>query len=432
LSTKTPAFLSYAREDSAFALRLAADLRAAGANVWLDQLDIRPGRQWDREVEQALARCSEMLVILSPAGVDSSNVMDEVAFALEERKTVIPVLQCDCRIPFRLRRLQHVDFRSAYEVGLQALLSSLAVDDQRAPAASSGGGATESALTKSAEMVDQGTKSELGRIEQNRIERERAEATQKAEQDRIEQERAEATQKAEQNRTERERAEATQKAEQDRIERERADATQKAEQDRIERERADATQKAELDRIERERAEATQKAELDRIERERAEATQKAELDRIERERAEATQKAELDRIDWKRAEATQKAEQDRNARDAGAVRQKEEANQESDDKTNAMPQGISTSQSQGVSGPSGLAPSIAPVRHLLLKGLTLLILAILGLVVWINLPNVGIRKDAKTESSSSVSNVSNTSKQGRIDSSQEIAVSEIQFSKFL
>jgi hypothetical protein len=34
------AFLSYSREDSDFALRLADDLKAAGTNVWLNQLEI--------------------------------------------------------------------------------------------------------------------------------------------------------------------------------------------------------------------------------------------------------------------------------------------------------------------------------------------------------------------------------------------------------
>ena len=38
----TAAFFSYSREDSEFALRLAKDLKAAGANVWLDRLDIKP------------------------------------------------------------------------------------------------------------------------------------------------------------------------------------------------------------------------------------------------------------------------------------------------------------------------------------------------------------------------------------------------------
>jgi hypothetical protein len=91
--------MSYARQDAAFALRVAADLKAKGANVWLDQLDIRPGRQWDREVEVALTACSEMLVVLSPAAVESNNVMDEVAFALEKRKVVIPILHRDCPFP---------------------------------------------------------------------------------------------------------------------------------------------------------------------------------------------------------------------------------------------------------------------------------------------------------------------------------------------
>jgi hypothetical protein len=125
---KAPVFLSYAREDSDFARRLAADLKAKGANVWLDQLDIQPGQPWDREVERALTMCNEM-VILSPASVDSSNVMDEVAFALEERKRVIPVLHKECRLPFRLRRLQYIDLRSDYGKGLAALVITL--PDQR-------------------------------------------------------------------------------------------------------------------------------------------------------------------------------------------------------------------------------------------------------------------------------------------------------------
>jgi hypothetical protein len=66
-----------------------------------------------------------MLVVLSPAAVASNNVMDEVAFALDEGKTVIPVLREECRIPFRLRRVQYIDFKSDYPAGLEALLRTL-------------------------------------------------------------------------------------------------------------------------------------------------------------------------------------------------------------------------------------------------------------------------------------------------------------------
>lgn len=127
-----PVFFSYSREDSAFALRLTRDLKARGAAVWLDQLDIAPGERWDRAVESALANCSCMLLLLSPDSINSDNVMDEVSYALEARKKLIPVLHRECTIPFRLRRLQYVDFRSDYDIAVSALLRTLGVTGQPA------------------------------------------------------------------------------------------------------------------------------------------------------------------------------------------------------------------------------------------------------------------------------------------------------------
>ena len=121
------AFLSYAREDAEFVLRLAKDLRTGGAGVWVDQLDIAPGQRWDRAVEDALAKCLELVVVLSPAAVESTNVMDEVSLALEDGKTVVPVIHRQCKIPFRLRRLQYVDLSLNYSAGLDRLLETLGV-----------------------------------------------------------------------------------------------------------------------------------------------------------------------------------------------------------------------------------------------------------------------------------------------------------------
>jgi hypothetical protein len=109
------AFFSYSREDSDFALRLAADLKAAGSDVWIDQIDIGPGELWDRKVQSALESCPCLLLILSPASVNSNNVLDEVSYALDKQKTLIPILHRDCDIPFRIRRFQHLDFRSDYD-----------------------------------------------------------------------------------------------------------------------------------------------------------------------------------------------------------------------------------------------------------------------------------------------------------------------------
>ena len=121
MSDAPVAFFSYSRDDSEFALRLAADLRAAGANVWIDQLDIGPGQRWDRSVQEALENCPTILIILSPASVKSDNVLDEVSFALDKQKSLIPILHRDCDIPFRVRRFQHLDFRTDYDRMLKEL-----------------------------------------------------------------------------------------------------------------------------------------------------------------------------------------------------------------------------------------------------------------------------------------------------------------------
>src|SRR5664280_3868396 len=133
------AFFSYSRDDSEFALRLAEDLKAAGASVWLDQLDIEPGQEWDRAIESALTQSPRMLLILSVSSAKPRNVRNEISLALDEEKTILPVLYQDCTIPLQLRRVQHVDFRTDYARGLKALLKTLDVvqsADRSLPASS--------------------------------------------------------------------------------------------------------------------------------------------------------------------------------------------------------------------------------------------------------------------------------------------------------
>ena len=125
MSQEAHIFISYARQDSEFALRLASDLRSEGVEIWLDQLDIPPGVRWDRAIEQSLRTCDRLLIILSPASVASENVMDEVAFAFGQEKQIVPVLHRRCEIPLRLLRLQYIDFTSDYDQGLTELLEEL-------------------------------------------------------------------------------------------------------------------------------------------------------------------------------------------------------------------------------------------------------------------------------------------------------------------
>ena len=119
------AFVSYSRDDSEFVLRLAKDLKAAGARVWMDKLDIRPGQTWADEIQSAVNSCSKMLIVLSPGSVASRNVQAEVGYAISEGKGIVPIFYRHCNIPFRLLPFQYADFRTDYSAGLQELVSSL-------------------------------------------------------------------------------------------------------------------------------------------------------------------------------------------------------------------------------------------------------------------------------------------------------------------
>ncbi len=118
-------FFSYSRTDTEFAVKLASDLKKEGYDVWIDQEDIRAGSEWDRQIEEALTTSDCLVFIQSERSAASTNVLDEVYFALEENKTVIPVIISESKAPFRIKRLQHINFIGNYEAGLKSLKDNL-------------------------------------------------------------------------------------------------------------------------------------------------------------------------------------------------------------------------------------------------------------------------------------------------------------------
>lgn len=118
-------FISYSRKDSEFVKRLAIDLKKAGEDVWLDQLDIAPGVPWDECIQKALSDAEGVIVILSDAFVKSANVMDEVSYAISKGKRIYPLMIETCPVPFRLARLQYIDFTGDYETSFEQLLTAM-------------------------------------------------------------------------------------------------------------------------------------------------------------------------------------------------------------------------------------------------------------------------------------------------------------------
>ncbi|HET9587609.1 MAG TPA: toll/interleukin-1 receptor domain-containing protein, partial [Anaerolineales bacterium] len=113
-------FISYSRIDSSFAIRLAKDLKLEGYDAWLDQLDIPVGARWDDELANALESCTTLIIVLSPESIRSQNVKDEVGYAIDAGKQILPVRIKPGEMPFRLRRFEYVDFTNqSYEDGLE-------------------------------------------------------------------------------------------------------------------------------------------------------------------------------------------------------------------------------------------------------------------------------------------------------------------------
>jgi tetratricopeptide (TPR) repeat protein len=105
-------FVCYSRKDEDFVLKLATNIKHQGVPVWLDQWDIPSGANWSRTIEKALKECSHVLLVLSPSSMESVEVEAEWRTALNDKKTIVPVLHKSCDIPYRLNLYQRIDFTS--------------------------------------------------------------------------------------------------------------------------------------------------------------------------------------------------------------------------------------------------------------------------------------------------------------------------------
>lgn len=126
-----PVFISYSHQDREFVDQLAAQLVQYKVNVWLDRWELHVGDSLTSRIQEALTDASALLVVLSPASVNSDWFKRELNAGLvreldERRVVVLPVLKVDCEIPLFLRDKLYADFRTNPDDGLRAVLESLA------------------------------------------------------------------------------------------------------------------------------------------------------------------------------------------------------------------------------------------------------------------------------------------------------------------
>lgn len=117
-------FISYACEDKEIARKLSRSLEEAGFEVWLDENNILPGDNWAEKVSQALKESQAMVVLVSPAAMDSKWVRHEIEFALGAKEysgRLVPVFVGSPdriprdRLPWILRRLRGIELTDQAE-----------------------------------------------------------------------------------------------------------------------------------------------------------------------------------------------------------------------------------------------------------------------------------------------------------------------------
>src|SRR5689334_22163217 len=108
-------FISYASPDHERVLPFFEWLEKHGFNVWMDIRRLKPGQNWDFEINRALEKATFVLLFISKLSFDRRGyVQRELKLALDKREEkliddiyIIPVLlDDDVRIPDQVRDVQ--------------------------------------------------------------------------------------------------------------------------------------------------------------------------------------------------------------------------------------------------------------------------------------------------------------------------------------
>ena len=119
-ASPTAVFLSYAREDTDAARRIADALRSHGVEVWFDQDELIGGDAWDRKIRQQIKECALFVPVIS-ANTDARAegyfrlewllAVERSRLMSEEKTFLIPVVvdrttEANAKVPDKFRDVQ--------------------------------------------------------------------------------------------------------------------------------------------------------------------------------------------------------------------------------------------------------------------------------------------------------------------------------------
>lgn len=130
--TQPRVFVSHSHKDNAFTQRLVTDLRASGAEVWVDDVAIQHGN-FPKHISDGLSRSEWLVLVLTPNAIASDWVQEEVFAAIDlvkqkRMRAVIPVLALPTSpesIPPLWGALHRYDATQEYDDALASVLGAV-------------------------------------------------------------------------------------------------------------------------------------------------------------------------------------------------------------------------------------------------------------------------------------------------------------------
>lgn len=124
----TQVFISYSRKDLAFVEQLAADLKAAGLNVWYDLSRLEAGDTWPEEIQFAIDASNIFVIVISPDSIVSRWVRKEFLYASSNNKKIVPLFYRNCKLPLWLQDIHFIDVQvKNYDLNYEEILHTLGV-----------------------------------------------------------------------------------------------------------------------------------------------------------------------------------------------------------------------------------------------------------------------------------------------------------------
>lgn len=164
-------FISYAKRDTrALALKIRDELAALpDVTVWIDEA-LEVASSWASQIEQEIDRCDYLIVLLSPdvnrratATQARSFVLNEIDYAQQLHKPIIPVMAQTTRVPVQIAGIQYVDLTQDENAGIQRLIRRV-LKDNEAEASGEAETSSQGDTPRQPDRAKSGTRLTAGRI----------------------------------------------------------------------------------------------------------------------------------------------------------------------------------------------------------------------------------------------------------------------------